>query len=128
MDLEFICVKIGAIGYYSMIYLLFIVPFSILLNYLMPNLNKAKDDYISDKNDLTIIFEIMMNFALVGIVFYIIRNIAINIPYPLEGFANFKASRLKEIQGGLVASPIFFNFQTKLISKLSYFKKKYNLD
>ena len=128
---SFLSVKLFAITYYSVIY--FILGFftSILLNRVMPGLNqkkkedtkeKIKDD---EKSIILIIIEIIINFALIGISFFLVRKIVKNyIPFPFEGVFGFQKDRLKEIQGGIIIAAIYMSFQTKLVSKLNYLKQK----
>jgi hypothetical protein len=130
---SFLIVKLFAITYYSVIYFILGFSTSILLNRAMPGLNekkkedtkeKIKDD---EKTTILIILEIIINFALIGISFYLVRKIVKKyIPFPFEGVFGFQKDSLKEIQGGIIIASIYMSFQTKLVSKLNYLKQKLN--
>lgn len=150
---SFLSVKIFAIAYYSVLYFIFGFFTSILLNRIMPALNQKKkeDTKETTKKDtketkqkeetkettkkplkdeeersiFIIVIEIILNFALIGISFFLVRKIVKNyIPFPFEGVFGFQKDRLKEIQGGIIIASIYMSFQTKLVAKLNYLKQK----
>lgn len=138
---SFLAVKLFAISYYAVIYFILGFTASVLLNKVMPDFD-VPDEYLDDKNkrktnkmeefehiSLRRLFvEIIINFAIIGISFFFVRKIVKNyVPFPLEGFNGFQKSRLTELQGGIIISAIYFAFQTKLIDKLKYLKRRLNL-
>ena len=126
---SFLSVKLFAIAFYSVLYFIFGFLTSILLNRVMPALNQKKTKKTVNDDDersiFIIVIEIIINFALIGISFFLVRKIVKNyIPFPFEGVFGFQKDRLKEIQGGIIIASIYMSFQTKLVAKLNYLKQK----
>jgi hypothetical protein len=126
---SFLSVKLFAIAFYSVLYFIFGFLTSILLNRVMPALNQKNTKKTVNDDDersiFIIVIEIIINFALIGISFFLVRKIVKNyIPFPFEGVFGFQKDRLKEIQGGIIIASIYMSFQTKLVAKLNYLKQK----
>lgn len=122
---KFILVKFVAIFYYSIIYFIFGFISSVLLNMVIPPLYDDNENQTINRGDWLIILEIIMNFGIISIVFFMVRKIVKMLPFPLEGIMGFEKARLRELQGGIIIASIFFNFQPKLLKKLNYIKDKY---
>lgn len=124
---SFLGVKLFAIVYFSIFY--FIIGFisSLTLNKLIrgekkeekPNNNFKNND---NKSLPQLLLEVIAIFSLVSLIFYFLRKIIKNIPFPLEGVAGFKTKRLKELNGVALLAPIFMAFQVKFVDKLSKIK------
>src|SRR5207237_5916467 len=119
----FLAVKLLAIVMYSVLYFSFGVLASVGLNQMVPKLYESKkeqQEHRLQRSNARILVEIILNFAMIALVFFFVRKIVKLIPYPLNGVAGFELSRLKELQGGLMMATIFTIFQTRLIDKVNY--------
>ena len=120
---NFFTVKIIAIIYYSIFYFIAAFLASIYTNkYQIDfNLEENKKKYKNDKIiNFGVFLEILFYFALIGVLFYLIRKFVKKIPFPLNNVAGFDILRLSEYSGDTVMACIFFIFQTKLTNKLNY--------
>jgi magnesium-transporting ATPase (P-type) len=120
---KFFTVKIIAIIYYSIFYFIAAFLASIYTNKYQTdfNLEENKKKYKNDKIiNFGVFLEILFYFALIGVLFYLIRKIVKRIPFPLNNIAGFDIHRLTEYSGDTVMACIFFIFQTKLTNKLNY--------
>jgi hypothetical protein len=120
---KFFTVKIIAIIYYSIFYFIAAFLASIYTNKYQTdfNLEENKKKYKNDKIiNFGVFLEILFYFAIIGVLFYLIRKIVKRIPFPLNNIAGFDIHRLTEYSGDTVMACIFFIFQTKLTNKLNY--------
>ncbi len=120
---KFFTVKVIAIIYYSIFYFIAAFLASIYTNKYQTdfNLEENKKKYKNDKIiNFGVFLEILFYFALIGVLFYLIRKIVKRIPFPLNNVAGFDILRLSEYSGDTVMACIFFIFQTKLTNKLNY--------
>lgn len=125
---SFLCIKIIAIIFYSLIY--FIIGFvsSLLLNKYIPiTKEEEKDENPENIPILKLLLECILIFSFVSVIFYFLRKIIKHIPYPLQGISGFDKGLLKELNGVALLAPIFMTFQVKFVKKLSIIKKKLNL-
>ncbi len=120
---KFFTVKVIAIIYYSIFYFIAAFLASIYTNKYQTdfNLEENKKKYKNDKIiNFGVFLEILFYFAIIGVLFYLIRKIVKRIPFPLNNVAGFDILRLSEYSGDTVMACIFFIFQTKLTNKLNY--------
>jgi len=120
---KFFTVKVIAIIYYSIFYFIAAFLASIYTNKYQTdfNLEENKKKYKNDKIiNFGVFLEILFYFALIGVLFYLIRKIVKKIPFPLNNVAGFDIHRLSEYSGDTVMACIFFIFQAKLTNKLNY--------
>ena len=64
--------------------------------------------------------EIYLNFAIIAIFGYVIRNIIEFIPSPFDGLCGVNHLKVKELNGGLVFGFTLFYYQTNLRKKIDY--------
>ena len=125
---SFLCIKIIAIIFYSLIY--FIIGFvsSLLLNKYIPiTKEEEKEDNPKNIPILKLLVECILIFSFVSVIFFFLRKIIKHIPYPLQGISGFDKGLLKELNGVALLAPIFMTFQVKFVKKLSIIKKKLKL-
>jgi hypothetical protein len=67
-----------------------------------------------------IMFDVLFQMALTGIVLYIETNIVASIPFPLNGVAGFDHSKLSELAGRSLLAVFLITFQKNLQSKIRY--------
>mgnify|MGYP003682188943 CR=1 FL=1 len=118
--MKFIIAKSLGIAYVTALYFTLGGMSSIMLNQLIPKLEDSD-------NDVRIVGEIILNFMLIAVVYYFLRRMVKNLPYPLDGKAGLNYGDLREIRGGVIIAFTIFVFQKRLASKLNYIIEKYNL-
>jgi hypothetical protein len=120
---KFFTVKVIAIIYYSIFYFIAAFLASIYTNKYQYDfdLEENKKKYKTDKIiNFGVFLDVLFYFALIGVLFYLIRKIVKKIPFPLNNVAGFDVLRLSEYSGDTVMACIFFIFQSKLTNKLNY--------
>ncbi len=60
----------------------------------------------------------LYNLALILLGVYIMRNITQNIPFPLDGIAGYKHSKLREINGIFIANFVLLYYQNEFLDRL----------
>lgn len=60
----------------------------------------------------------LYNLALILLGVYIMRNITQNIPFPLDGIAGYKHSKLREINGVFIANFVLLYYQNEFLDRL----------
>jgi hypothetical protein len=88
---------------------------SILLEKIFPKYSENKY-----KNMLSgrILLEICIQFAAIGIVVYIIKNIFELVPFPFEGIYGYEHKKVKELQNAMPLIYTILYFQISLRDKL----------
>jgi len=126
--LYFIVEKI-AVVYYSILYFIITFVLSAIVNkYVIytnnenfTNNNNHKNE--EEPNTYLLFLEIIFYFGIIGLVFNLIIFIGKHIPFPFDKIEKFDIRKLKEYQGGIIISTIFFIFQKNLKIKLDYLAK-----
>jgi len=95
-SIPFLTAKFVDIGLVTVYYVVAALAISLLVNQIMGPYNAKKHD---EMNIGWVILEIIIQFFILGILAYSMRNIVERIPFPLEGLGGFQHSRLKEIEG-----------------------------
>lgn len=118
---SFYMAKISAISYIYIIH--FILAYSTALA-----LEKASGDFDIEKadkqNTITIFFHSLTQIIIVGIFVYIIRNIAMYIPNPLEGAFGLEKNRIKELVSAPLISFTLLFFYDNLKQRMLYLSKR----
>jgi hypothetical protein len=125
MYVAFVTIKLIAIVYYSLLY--FVCGFlgSILLNAIVVETQASTS--FEAINAFRLMLDSLAIFALASLLFYFLRKVVKQIPFPLENWFGFQSLRLKEVNGVLLLVPIFITFQSKLLTKLERLKEKLKL-
>jgi hypothetical protein len=115
-------IKIIDIGYITTIY--FCIGY--IVSYYLNNLYENFDTNLKHDKFLLII-DIIKNIYIIGILFYIIRNIVSLVPFPFEGISGYQHTRVKELgSGGVALGFAMFSCQLKLRLKLDYVLGKFD--
>ena len=110
-------IKIIDIGYVTTIYFLSAFFVSIYLDKLYGKFDPKEAD---KKPKYIIYIEIILQFALLGILTYFARNIIEHLPFPLNGVRGYNHWQLKELTSASLFAVILILFQTNLHDKLMY--------
>ena len=118
LEKEFIIrgIKIIDIGYLTILYFLSGYFVSYYVNKLY-----SRFDPLEEHDKVKLIIEIIIQLFVIGVIFYVLRNLIPLIPFPLEGISGFKHSLVKELQtGGIALSFGIFNAQLVLKDKMDH--------
>ena len=118
----FVTAKIIDIGFVSVYYFIFGLLFAAMFDIV---LGKFDETEYNKKSTSIILLEILLQFFLIGILVYVMRNIIERIPSPVEGIGGFQHVRLKEIGGGVIGVTILLRFQKNLQDKMTYCRKRF---
>lgn len=115
-------IKIIDIAYVSAIYLTLGAVLSISIDRQLGKFNPVE----ADKQSSALLYgEVLLHFACIGILMYIVRNVVEWIPFPLNGVAGFDHMKLNELRNAGLFGVIFFLFQNNLRDKLVYLSKRF---
>ena len=95
---------------------------SIFLNKLFPEFDK---NIYSKKSTGKIIINICIQFAVIGIIVYIIKNLFELIPFPLDGIYGYNHKKVKELKEALPLIYVILYFQYSLRDKLLFVAKRF---
>jgi hypothetical protein len=76
------------------------------------------------RSTFSIILEVLLQFFILGILTYGMRNLVERIPFPLEGLGGYQHIRLKEIDDAVVFTVVFLFYQDHLAMTLKYLAKR----
>jgi hypothetical protein len=114
-------VKIIDIAYVAAIYLTLGAVLSISID---RQLGKFDTQEADKKSTAQLYGEVLLHFASIGILMYIVRNVVEWIPFPLNGVYGYDHMRLNELKNAGLFGVIFFLFQNNLRDKLVYLSKR----
>jgi uncharacterized membrane protein YkvI len=116
-ELTIKCIKLLDITYLTIIYVTISIVFSIYLNKLIGPFNKEDAE---KKSTLRLILEIYLNFSIIAMVAYLIRNLVELIPFPLDDVYDFEHAKVHELNGGIIFGFAIFYYQINLCNKINY--------
>lgn len=70
-----------------------------------------------------IMFQVLCQMAITGILLYIEANIVAAIPFPLDNIDGYKHSKLTELGGRSLLGVFLLTYQKNLQSRISYLQK-----
>jgi hypothetical protein len=114
-------IKIIDIAYVAAIYLTLGAVLSITID---RQLGKFYEQEADEKSTAQLYGEVLLHFASIGILMYIVRNVVEWIPFPLNGVFGYDHMRLNELRHAGLFGVIFFLFQNNLRDKLVYLSKR----
>lgn len=120
-ELQIRGIKIIDIAYVAAIYLTLGAVLSITIDRQLGKFDPEEADKISTSQ---LYGEVLLHFASIGILIYIVRNIVEWIPFPLNGVYGYDHLRLNELKNAGLFAVIFFLFQNNLTNKLIYLSKR----
>ena len=128
-NVEIVFLKIFAIFYVSVLYVIFGVYITTLLDeygfvdILVDNdhHNKTNDSVFKLVVETAIVVGIIAVFAFIG------RNLIQLIPFPLDGFMGFKYDDVKEVVAGNILLVFMFTFSSVLFNRIELLREKLNV-
>jgi hypothetical protein len=119
-------IKIVDIAYIFSFYALSGFFCSLFINKIFPIYKKEKYAKYSKGK---LIAEICLQFATIGVMVYLVKNVFQLIPFPFDGIYGYKHSKVKEIESALplIYTLLYFqdHLKDKLFSLAAKFIKKY---
>jgi len=115
-------IKIIDIAYIFSVYAISGFFFSLLLDKIFPVYNEQKYKTYSKSK---IIIEICLQFAAIGIIVYLIKNLFELVPFPFEGIYGYEHKKVKELDNAIPLTYTILFFQNSLKDKLLYLSKLY---
>jgi hypothetical protein len=115
-------IKIFDIAYIFSVYALSGFFFSLLLDKLFPTYKENKYKKYSKGK---IIVEICLQFAAIGIIVYLVKNLFELVPFPLDGVYGYEHKKVKELDNALPLTYTILYFQNSLKDKLIYLTQLY---
>ena len=113
----FYSAKIASISYIYVLHFLLGFSFAILLEKASGSFNQEK---ANGQLTVVILFHTLAQMMLVGVCVYILRNIGMIFPNPLEGVFGLEKNRIKEwVSGSLLSFTILF-FYDNLKQRMLY--------
>jgi len=75
-------------------------------------------DELKEKSRTNLLYEIVLQVSLTGVIAYILRNIVTRIPSPFHGVGGLDHFRVKELNSGAVMFTFLLAFQSTLQKKI----------
>lgn len=122
-DLLLRSIKILDIGYITVIYFIFGLIISRILDKYYGKFDKANEN---KKNIIKVGIEIVVMMWILAILIYLARNFVEGIPSPFDGLFGFQHNLVKELGSASVFAMILFSYFYFFKSKLDYFNKRIN--
>jgi len=116
------CIKIIDIAYIFSIYAVAGFFLSILLDRIFPLYNES---IYKTYSKTKIVLQICLQFAVIGIIVYLIKNLFELIPFPFEGVYGYEHKKVKEIDTAIPLTYTILFFQNSLKQKLVYLSSLY---
>ena len=122
-DLEMRLIKIIDIGYITCLYF-FAGYFGAKYLDLFFDKLLGKIDVKKKYSKIKIIFHLLIQISITGIVSYIGRNLIQMIPFPLDKYHGFDHLKVKEVSSGGLLTTFLVLFQSNLQKRFLYLKEK----
>lgn len=108
-------IKIVDIVYISIIYIFLAFYISLFLDkYVYPVFFKNDEKTIKAKTHARIIFECGIIAGLLGIIIYIMRNLVVLLPFPLEGISGYTHLKTNEVRNSTLFTACMILFSLPL--------------
>lgn len=105
-------VRFAAVGWVGALCFVFAFFVSSALDRLTPPLDQSKPKWRT-------FLEVILQFAIVGIIVYMARSIIIKVPFPLDHVSGFNYRELSELRSLPLMVFIFMFFQKKTQDKMN---------
>lgn len=125
-NIELVFIKLLAIFYVSVLYVVFGVYITTLLD------EYGFEDILVNNHDKSdgvfkLVFETAIVVGVIAIFAFMGRNLIQLIPFPLDGVMGFDYSQVKEVAAGNILLVFMFTFSSVLFNKIEILREKLNL-
>lgn len=103
--------KILNIGWATVGYFIFAVISLYLLELIYGKFDKEKYEKLETRE---LIYDLIIYLWIIGIITYIVRNIFLNIPFPLDGIMGYEHRRVKEVVNATVFSIFIISLNPRI--------------
>jgi hypothetical protein len=121
VNAAFLAAKLCDIGLVTVYYFFAAICLSWVFNRGMGPFDESEYE---QRSTFSIILEVLLQFFILGILTYGLRNLVERIPFPLEGLGGYQHIRLKEIDDAVVFTVVFLFYQDHLAMTLKYLAKR----
>lgn len=115
-------IKIIDIGYIIVMYFLFGFACAMMLDSVLGRYDK---EHAQTKSTTRLTCETLVIMWCIGVVTYLVRNLAEAIPFPLDGFHGFQHSRVKELGSAAFFTFILMFYSFNLRDRLYHLYERY---
>lgn len=105
------------ITYLTIIYVTISIVLSMYLNKMIGPFDKDK---ANKKSTFRLIMEIYLNFSIIAIMAFLVRNMVNYIPFPLDDVCDFDHTTVHELNGGIIFGFVIFYYQKNLCDKINF--------
>ncbi len=121
-DIKFRLIKIIDIAYIFIFYSIAGFILSVILDRIFPKFNKEKYE---KKKSITILAEICLIFATIGVIVYIVKNLFELVPFPFERVDGYIHKKVKELNTAIPLAYLIFFYQFGLQRKLLHLAMRF---
>ena len=111
-------IKFIDIGFLTIIYTFFAFLFAKITDRTLGPFNSTKE---SEKPKWKVTIELFILIWIFGLLMYLVRNVVILIPFPLDGFQGFSHIKVKELHIPIVFSFLYLLVGEHFRSKILYY-------
>ena len=97
-----ILIKLTDIALLGIYYTIGAITFITVFNRYFKYIFDIKNTHLEDIKTSTLLLQICLEAATIGILAYFLRHFIRNIPFPFDGIKGYKHKRTKEINGGIL--------------------------
>jgi hypothetical protein len=123
--IPFLTAKLVDIGFVTVYYFAAAFVLSSLLNWWMGPFDEETQ---KQKSIVLLLGEVILQFFVLGVLTFIMRNIVERVPFPFEGLGGFRHSRLKEVDDAGVFIIVFLFYQEHLALTLKHLATRISSD
>ncbi len=126
-DIKLIGIRVLAIMYITVLY----VIFGVYITYLLDEYG-YHDIFVNSENDnsdsiFVLIFELSIMFGILAVIAFIGRNLIQLIPFPFDGIFGFDYESVREVTSGAILFIIMVNFSAMIQTKITNLQDKLNI-
>jgi len=111
-------IKFIDIGFLTIIYTFFAFLFAKITDRTLGPFNSTKE---SEKPKWKVTIELFILIWIFGLLMYLVRNVVILIPFPLDGFQGFSHIKVKELHVPIVFSFLYLLVGQHFRAKIQYY-------
>lgn len=122
--MNFRLIKSLDIGYITLLYFISAYLCAYFIDQLCSTFFKETPDEYSTMTTKLLFIQIMIQVIITGIVTYLVRNIIVEIPSPLDGIDNFSHNKVKELNSSPILLMFMMTLQKNLQKKIGIIRER----